>query len=142
LLITVHAISYLSRSFLIGLWTGILSLALCGIFATVFGSDSAEKSQDHAEWPSAWLWIGALGATSLMALAAIGWYFHDELFIVGHMSIVAEIQNNFYPPQNLAFAEFELRYHYGFALLTAIVTALFRLRIDVAIDFVTLLLSA
>jgi len=85
------------------------------------------------------MWITAFLATVLIAPMALNWAFHDELFFTGHMSIAARMQNDVYPPHHVTFPEFELRYHYGYSLLCAMVTALFRIRLDMALDLVTLL---
>lgn len=82
--------------------------------------------------------VSALFAMALIAPMTLGWAFHDELPFTGHMSIVAQLQNDVYPPRHLTFPELELRYHYGYNLLVAMVTALVRLPLDRALDVVTL----
>jgi len=79
--------------------------------------------------------------TLFVGLIAWRWAFHDEISINGHHAIVASIQN-WYPPPNLTFPWVELQYHYGFNLLCAIVTGLFRVTITAAIDLVTIVLWA
>jgi hypothetical protein len=66
---------------------------------------------------------------------------HDEYLITGHLSIPQEMLNGFYPPRHLAFPQFELRYHYGFDVLSAAVAALFaQPSMRVVVHAVTLLL--
>ena len=82
-----------------------------------------------------------MAATALLlAPAALRYWFHDELPFVGHMSIAAEMQNGVYPPRHLALPDVPLRYHYGFDLLTACLTALLRVQVDRAIDVGTIAL--
>jgi hypothetical protein len=66
--------------------------------------------------------------------------FHDEAFFNGHHAIIAHLQNGSYPPRYLYQPSLPLRYHYGFDLAGAIVTGVLRLRLDQAIDFLTLAL--
>jgi hypothetical protein len=86
-----------------------------------------------------WMCLSALLATAYLAPTALDWSFHDELAVTGHFSIASEIENGTYPPRHLSFPELELRYHYGFDLLVAAVASIFRLRVDHAIDLVTLI---
>ena len=65
------------------------------------------------------MWIAALLVTAYVAPTALGWSFHDEVLVTGHLSITSEIENGTYPPRHLSFPELELRYHYGFDLLVA-----------------------
>src|SRR5262249_28264587 len=74
-----------------------------------------------------------------LAPTAIGWWFHDEIPSTGHLSMTSQIENGTYPPRHLTFPELELRYHYGFNLLAAAVASMLRLKVDNAIDVVTLL---
>ena len=64
--------------------------------------------------------------------------FHDETYFNQHHAIIAHLQNGAYPPRYLYEPSLLLRYHYGFDLAAAIVTGLLRIRVDQAIDFVTL----
>ncbi len=77
-------------------------------------------------------------ATVPVALAAFGGHFHDMLLPNGHMALVAAFQNNYFPPKYLGFPDVPLRYHYGFDLFCAGLTALTRLRKDLAIDLTTI----
>jgi hypothetical protein len=72
-----------------------------------------------------------------IAMVAWRWAFHDEIGLGGHQAMIAAIQNDHYPPRSLAFPQFELAYHYGFDLLCAMLTALFRVRVTTAIDLAT-----
>jgi hypothetical protein len=66
--------------------------------------------------------------------------FTDEANFNGHDAIIAHLQNGTYPPRYLYEPSLPLRYHYAFDLAGAIVTGLLRVRLDHAIDFLTLAL--
>ena len=136
---SVHAAAYLYRSFTLGLWSGtvVASFAGLGIYA-LRRSGRRAPPPGTGEGPSRWMWLGAAAATALIAPMALGWAFHDEIQFYGHMSTASRILNGSYPPTYITFPEHELRYHYGFNTLTAAVMALTRLRVDRAIDAVTL----
>src|SRR5262249_21809291 len=85
-----------------------------------------------------WMWLSALFVTAYLAPSAIGWSFHDELFVTGHLSMASGIENGIYPPRHLSFPQLELRYHYGFDLLVAAVGSILRLNADRTIDLITL----
>lgn len=87
-------------------------------------------------------WLAVLVASGLVAPGIFRFHLHDEILPLGHMSIIAQMQNGVYPPRHLQFPADELRYHYGFNLLATWITAVLRVRIDVAIDLVTLFLWA
>jgi hypothetical protein len=64
----------------------------------------------------------------------------DEANANGHHAMIAHLQNGVYPPRYLYDPSLPLRYHYAFDLAGAIVTGLLRLRLDQAIDLLTLAL--
>lgn len=107
-------------------------------FRSLHGA-SARKSGDGR---ASWLYhlLPPLLATVLIAPMALGWAFHDEMFFTGHMSIASQILNDAYPPHHLTFPAVELRYHYGFSLLCAALSAVVRLPVESAIDISTLAL--
>jgi len=138
-LLAVHLCGLVTGSFVVGLFAGTALVALGGTFAWARGRGAAAKAPEGERGPLLWgLILSTLAATALVAPAALGWAFHDELFLTGHRSIVAQLQNDFYPPVNMTFPAADLRYHYGFDVLAAMATALLRLRVDQAIDLVTL----
>ncbi len=74
-----------------------------------------------------------------LPIAAVAFRGHfDELMPHGHLNEIAQFQNDYFPPQYLGFTNVPLRYHYGFDLVCAGVTALTRLRKDLAIDLTTI----
>jgi hypothetical protein len=132
-LLAVHAASLLARSLIIGLPAGSITVAVAGIAAEI-ARRRAPAPPSEGRAPSPWMWLGMIAAVAVIAPAALLFDFHDELYFNGHMSIAAELQNGVYPPRHLSFPDFPLRYHYGFDLLVACLTALFRLSIERAID--------
>ena len=143
-LLAIHAAALLTGSFLTGLWAGSLGAGLPGWLAWyqswAAGGRSRPISRSGDDGPSLRaMCLSALLATLVVTPMAIMWSFHDEAWITGHLSIIAQLQNDTYPPRHLSFPEFPLRYHYGFNLLCAVTTALFRLPVSVAVDAVTLL---
>ncbi len=139
LLTLLHATAYATGSLDLALPLVFLPLGLLGWGLWLLGREGGRPGQQRlwlAPPRGRWLMLAAL--TVLVAPTAFGWAFHDELFFTGHMSITAQLQNGTYPPHHLTFPQFELRYHYGFNLLCAVVTALTRLDITTAIDLVTL----
>jgi hypothetical protein len=85
------------------------------------------------------LGIAAL-ATVPIVLPTVLANFYDEGHFNGHDAIIAHLQNGVYPPRYLYDPSLPLRYHYAFDLAGAIVTGLIRLRLDQAIDLLTLAL--
>ena len=92
----------------------------------------------HPGWARR-LGIAAL-ATIPIVLPTILLNFHDEAHFNGHHAIIAHLQNGTYPPRYLYEPSLPLRYHYAFDLAGAIVTGLLRVRLDHAIDLLTLAL--
>jgi hypothetical protein len=138
-LLAVHVSALVTGSLVVGLFAGTALVALGGALAWARARAGAPAAPGGERRPRSWgLILSTAAATALVAPAALGWAFHDELFLTGHMSIVAQLQNDLYPPVNMTFPEVDLQYHYGFDLLVAMVTALLRLRVDQAIDLVTL----
>ena len=133
-LCAVHAIAYAARAFLPGLVVGTILVGAGGYSAAWRGEARAPAGPAPSRGRVA---LAALAAL-VIAPMALRWSFHDEATIAGHMAFVGEMQNGFYPPGHLVFPDVELRYHYGFDVVVAAVTAVTRLRIDRAMDAVTL----
>src|SRR5215831_4912388 len=91
--------------------------------------------------PRAWrkLAVTAL-CTVPIVLPTILFNFFDEARYNQHHAIIAHLQNGSYPPRYLYDPSLPLRYHYAFDLAGAIVTGLLRVRLDHAIDLLTLAL--
>ena len=138
-LIAIHVCSLVASSFWIGLPVGTFVTAGLGLLSRFYQVPGTPPAETSSSRDFRRMWISALLATAYIAPAALRWWFHDELLVTGHLSMIAEIQNGIYPPRHLSFPQFELRYHYGFDLLTAAVASMLRMRADHAIDLVTLL---
>jgi hypothetical protein len=95
-------------------------------------------SIEHGGWARR-LGIAAL-ATLPIILPTILANFSDEANFNGHHAIIAHLQNGTYPPRYLYEPSLPLRYHYGFDLAGAIVTGLLRVRLDHAVDLLTIAL--
>jgi hypothetical protein len=99
-------------------------------------------------WPT--VLIERSGRTSRLGIAAISTIpivlptillnFHDEAYFNEHFAMIAHLQNGTYPPRYLYEPSLPLRYHYGFDIAGAIVTGLLRVRLDHAVDLLTLAL--
>ena len=76
-------------------------------------------------------------ATIPIVLPTILFNFFDEVSFNGHLAIIAHLQNGTYPPRYLYEPNLLLRYHYAFDLAAAIVTALTQVRLDHAVDLLT-----
>ncbi len=92
----------------------------------------------HAGWGRR-LGIASLATLPIM-LPTILLNFSDEANLNGHHAIIAHLQNGTYPPRYLYEPSLPLRYHYAFDLAGAIVTGLLRVRLDHAVDLLTLAL--
>lgn len=138
----VHAASLLVGSSHLGLMLGLGVLGAAGYtLAAKRPTPAARAPSEPARSERRALWV-ALGATILLAPAALLYNFHDETLFLGHLSMTASIENGSYPPRHLTFPEHPLRYHYGFDLWAAMLALLFGLRTDLAIDVATLGLAA
>ena len=91
---------------------------------------------DHAGWAY------KLTITSLATLPIIPptilLNFHDETPYGTHFARIAHLQNGIYPPRYLYEPSLLQRYHHAFDLAGAIVTGLLRVRVDHAVDLLTL----
>jgi hypothetical protein len=120
-------------------WLPLLLLALPGIgLARHWREVRSAVSLEHAGWARK-LGIAAL-ATLPIVLPTILANFSDEANFNGHHAVIAHLQNGTYPPRYLYEPSLPLRYHYGFDLAGAIVTGLLRVRLDHAIDVLTIAL--
>ena len=82
----------------------------------------------------------AVFCTLPIVLPTILLNFFDDAYFNGHEAIIAHLQNGVYPPRYLYEPSLPLRYHYAFDLAGAIATGLLRVRLDQAIDLLTIAL--
>src|SRR5262249_23729328 len=134
-----HVSSLAASSFWIGLPVGTFATAGLGLLSRFYPVPGLPDAEASSPRDFRWMWLSALVTTAYIAPAVLRWWFSDELYITGHLSMIGEIQNGIYPPRHLSFPQFELRYHYGFDLLTAAIASMLRLHADRAIDLVMLL---
>jgi len=99
-----------------------------------FGSTLIESSDAARR-----LGIAALSAVPIV-LPTILLNFFDDAYFNGHEAIIAHLQNGTYPPRYLYEPSLPLRYHFAFDLAGAIATGLLRIRLDQAIDLLTIVL--
>ena len=140
--VAVQIASMAFRSFWIGLPVGmcVLSVAGLALWWKDRGSspDGAAATDTERGFPRA-MWLSMALATAPIALMSLLGHFHDDILPNQHMSIVAQLQNDYFPPSFLGFTQFPLRYHYGFDLVCAGLTALAGARVDlgnpIAYDF-------
>ncbi|MEK7691334.1 MAG: hypothetical protein AAB425_09970, partial [Bdellovibrionota bacterium] len=136
LLVLVHFTTLLSQNFVFALVSSFLILALPGMKTLLTQKDW----KLYLAYFSPLAQHGMLLATLiLIAPTALNWSFHDELYITGHWSVAAAIQNGVYPPVNMNLPDLPLQYHYGFALLTAIVSSISGFSLPLSVDLLTLL---
>jgi len=131
-LIAIHILALATASFFSGLTLGTLVTA-CAYPFIVSSNYTLSKTQQSRRSYFVRLAVVML-ATLPVVWMAIGWNFHDEIILTGHRSIPAQILNDIYPPRHLSFPAQELGYHYGFNLLTACISAIFRIPVWLAID--------
>jgi hypothetical protein len=108
-----------------------------GIYGAAF---AVRELRSGARWWQPWSgWMAmTLVALCVLVVPAASKHFHDELTIAGHLSTVAQLQNGWYPPRFSVFPEHEFRYHYGFDVLAAMLSGMFRLEASTAVDVATL----
>lgn len=121
-----------------GLAIGMLVLAVAGAMARwwLWRRPATEPSPSSGR-PSAAMMLTAIAVAVPIAVIAFGDDFFDERRPNGHLGIISQMQNDYYPPPNQLFPDLPMRYHYGFNLACAGVTAMTRLSISAAMDGLT-----
>ena len=139
-LLPTHILASATGSLSIGLAVTWTVIALTG-YTWIVSRPRTVLALFSGEYPvlSRRLAIAGL-ATIPIILPTILLNFHDETYFNQHHAIIAHLQNGAYPPRYLYEPSTLLRYHYGFDLAAAIVTGLLRIRVDQAIDLLTLAL--
>src|SRR5580700_6392735 len=82
-LLAVHVASLLAGSLRVGLPAGTLLVAAAGVIADA----RAPSPPAEGRAPSRWMIVTAVASTALLAPVALRFALHDELYILGHMSI-------------------------------------------------------
>lgn len=116
-------------------WRGLpLGMAVLSVAGMVFWWRSrrtaAKRSSliEQSDLPfSRGMWLGMVLTTIPIAAIACRGYIPDDLIPSCHLSNVAQLQNNYFPPRFPGYPGVPLRFHYGFDLVSAGLTALTRL---------------
>jgi len=139
-LLPTHILASVTGSLSIGLAVAWTMIALTG-YAWIVSRPRTVRALFFREYPGLSRRLAIAGlATIPIILPTILLNFHDETYFNQHHAIIAHLQNGAYPPRYLYEPGSLLRYHYGFDLAAAIVTGLLRIRVDQAIDLLTLAL--
>ena len=139
-LLPTHILASATGSLSIGLAVAWTMIALTG-YAWIASRPRTVHALFFHEYPGLSRRLAIAGlATIPIILPTILLNFHDETYFNQHHAIIAHLQNGTYPPRYLYEPSSLLRYHYGFDLAAAIVTGLLRIRVDQAIDLLTLAL--
>ncbi|APR78937.1 Hypothetical protein A7982_04284 [Minicystis rosea] len=136
-LVAVIAMARAAHHFVTGLVVGTVAVAALGAWQARawirdgFAAGARRRSN---------LLVAAIALVAVVP--AVRCYFHDELTIGGHLSIVAQLENGAFPPRLATFPQFELDYHDGFDVIAAAFGVVLRVPAALAIDLTTLLAVA
>jgi hypothetical protein len=136
-LVAVCAIARIAGAFVPGLVAGTGLVAALGARRLLSWARARPRFSAREALPTA-LFVAFAVAT--IAPGALRYYFHDETLSAGHLATVSQMENGYFPPRSAFFPSFEFKYHYGFDLLAAMLSGLFRLDAAAAIDLTTLAL--
>jgi hypothetical protein len=134
-LVAVVVAARFTGSFVIGLWGGTVVTAGLGFVLQLSSKQSRDEPPDRPA-PEDWqrmVFSGLVLALPVAFLAIQGDFF-DEFHRTGHRSLVAQFQNDVFPPRHQVFPEYPFRYHYGFNVIAAALTGMLRLSVPAAID--------
>jgi hypothetical protein len=132
-----HVFGLLTHSLSVGLSLSSVGLAAVGTGLWLRDRERSDFAGRPFPGEATEMLIFAATLTVPIIVIAWRWSFHDEIGPGGHQAMVANLQNGYYPPRSLSFPKLDLMYHYGFDLLSAMLTALFRLSVTHAIDVAT-----
>jgi len=142
-LVAVAIAGRFTGSFVAGLSIGTLCVALIGMAWTARGrgghSPGEDRPQGSTPGSSKSMWLSGLLVTLPVAFLTLQSDFFDDYNLIGHRGVVAQFQNGIYPPRDQVYPEYLFRYHYGFNVVAAALTGLFRLSVGAAIDAVVIL---
>jgi len=152
--VAVHAIGLARHSFYLGLFLGTLLCAGLGLWSylrkeTPIPQTPSPPAGERAgvrgplRRTSPWMWVGMAAATLVLLGPELRYSEHDECLNSGHISIPLEMQNGVYPPRNLTFSNYEIRYHYAADLVAAALSSMLgRLNMVASVHLLALLLWA
>lgn len=119
----LHGISLGLGDFRRGLHASVAaSLCIWAVVRVGLCLRSSWRSPGAPRVPGRVLLAAAIGAGATVAPISLLYNFHDYFNYPGHCSTIAQLVNGTYPPVNLPFPRYPLRYHYGFDTLAASVS--------------------
>ena len=137
-LVAVATAARAAGSFTAGLWVGTLIVAAVGLASWLLRGARSENPAPAGSWrASRPMLLSGLAVTLPVAFLAVVGDFFDEFLSTGHRSLIAQFQNGIYPPRHQVFPDYPFHYHYGFNVVGAALTGLFRIPVAWAIDFLT-----
>lgn len=136
-LLAIEMVARIFHHFITGLVVGTLAVALLGA-AHIHERLSCKKSILPLVLRHKMDVVVALGSFVVIA-PAVNCYFHDELSVGGHLSLVGQLENGAFPPRFPQFPAFEFPYHFGFNVIAAAWGTILRLPASRAIDVTTTL---
>jgi hypothetical protein len=133
----------LTGSFLAGLCAGTLAAGLAGAVWTVLRrgqtrAAAAPAAPALAPRSARPMWVSGVLVTLPIAFMTLQGDFFDDYNLIGHRSLVAQLQNGGYPPRHQVFPDYPFRYHFGFNVTAAALTGLLRLPLGAAIDLLVI----
>ncbi len=137
-LIVVELAGRASHSFVASFVGGTLAVGLFGYAALALRLRKSAIRIPRVRPPWPLVVVAVLGVAVIVPATLLN--FHDELTVAGHWVTIGQLQNGHFPPRFPTFPEYELRYHYAFDVLAAMVSGLFRTGIARSIDVTTLVL--
>jgi len=129
----------ITGSFVAGLSIGTIVVALAGVAWTVWRRRRGappEPAVAGPRRPSRLMWVSGVLVTLPIAYMTLAADFFDDYNLIGHRSLIAQLQNGSYPPRHQVFPDYPFRYHFGFNITGAALTGLLRLPVGAAIDLI------
>jgi len=135
-----HVVGLVTESFYTGLIVAIGVPGALGL-AVFFRSQTAPRIPGAERAPVDPKYAAVLlFAVLAMAPGVILFDYHDMVEPIGHLATASQILNGIYPPRSMSSANRIWIYHYAIDQLFASVTALLRIRLDLAVDLTALAL--
>jgi len=133
-----HVVGLVTQSFYTGLIVAIAGPGVLGL-VVFFRSPTAPRvpGAERAPIDSRYAAV-LLFALVAMAPGVILFDYHDLILSTGHLATASQILNGIYPPRSMSSADRVWIYHYAVDQLFASVTALLRIRLELAVDLTAL----